>query len=207
MITNSIHDYYANNLAAHGHGAQGVGWKNEEAQRVRFQQLIKVIQTTGPFSINDLGCGVGALLPFLRSIFKSFSYQGYDVMDEMIDAACKEYKENASVQFHKIKEAKELMHADYTVASGIFNLRFSTSVSDWKKYILETLNDIDEYSDKGFAFNALTSYSDKEFMKDELFYSDPTWLFDYCKKQFAENVALLHDYGQYDFTILVKKTL
>ncbi|HAI76542.1 MAG TPA: SAM-dependent methyltransferase, partial [Microscillaceae bacterium] len=60
-------------------------------------------------------------------------------------------------------------------------------------------------SDQGFAFNALTSYSDLEFRKQELYYSDPLYLFDYCKKNFGKNVALLHDYNQYDFTIIVKK--
>lgn len=205
MITNSIRDYYKKNLAAHGLGAKGVGWKNEEAQQVRFQQLIKVIYTPGPFSVNDLGCGTGHFLTFLLSNCESFHYRGYDLMDEMIETARGEFKENASVRFHKINSARELKKADYTVASGIFNLRFSIPVADWKNYILETLNDMNTRSDKGFAFNALTSYSDEEFMKPELFYSDPLWLFDYCKKKFAKNVTLLHDYNQYDFTILVKR--
>jgi hypothetical protein len=62
-----------------------------------------------------------------------------------------------------------------------------------------------EKSSKGFAFNALTKYSDEDKMQDYLFYSDPLYLFDYCKKHFSRNVALLHDYNQYDFTILVRK--
>ena len=64
---------------------------------------------------------------------------------------------------------------------------------------------MNEKSKFGFSFNALTSYSDAAFMKAELYYSNPGWLFDYCKTRFAKNVALLHDYSQYDFTILVKK--
>jgi len=75
----------------------------------------------------------------------------------------------------------------------------------WKEYILETISILNQKSRLGFSFNALTKYSDVEFMKPELYYSDPSWLFDYCKTHFAKNVALLHDYSQYDFTILVKK--
>ncbi|MBM3138043.1 MAG: class I SAM-dependent methyltransferase, partial [Chloroflexi bacterium] len=30
-------------------------------------------------------------------------------------------------------------------------------------------------------------------------------LFDYCKVNFSKNVALLHDYKLYDFTIIVRK--
>jgi hypothetical protein len=42
-------------------------------------------------------------------------------------------------------------------------------------------------------------------MREDLFYADPCELFDYCKTRFARNVALLHDYGLYEFTILVRK--
>jgi hypothetical protein len=42
-------------------------------------------------------------------------------------------------------------------------------------------------------------------MRDDLYYADPLFLFDYCKRNFAKNVALLHDYRIYDFTIIVRK--
>jgi hypothetical protein len=57
---------------------------------------------------------------------------------------------------------------------------------------------------KGMAFNALTSYSDPEFMKPDLYYPDPLQVFDFCKRNLSKQVALLHDYGIYDFTILVR---
>ncbi len=55
------------------------------------------------------------------------------------------------------------------------------------------------------AFNLLTSYSDKDMMRPDLYYGDPLFYFDYCKRNFSQNVALLHDYGLFEFTILVKK--
>jgi hypothetical protein len=50
----------------------------------------------------------------------------------------------------------------------------------------------------------LTSYSDPEHMVDRLFYGDPCFYFDWCKRNLSRNVALLHDYGLYEFTILVR---
>ena len=44
-----------------------------------------------------------------------------------------------------------------------------------------------------------------ERMKDYLFYADPGELFDHCKRRYSRWVALLHDYGLYEFTILVRK--
>ncbi len=31
------------------------------------------------------------------------------------------------------------------------------------------------------------------------------FFFDYCKRNFSKNVALLRNYGLYDFTVLVRK--
>ena len=59
---------------------------------------------------------------------------------------------------------------------------------------------------KGFAFNCLTSYSDPEKMRADLFYPNPCQVFDHCKTKFSRHVALLHDYGLYEFSILVRKS-
>ncbi|REM56201.1 class I SAM-dependent methyltransferase, partial [Mycobacterium tuberculosis] len=49
------------------------------------------------------------------------------------------------------------------------------------------------------------SYSDASKMRDDLYYADPCALFDLCKRRYSKSVALLHDYGLYEFTILVRK--
>jgi len=64
---------------------------------------------------------------------------------------------------------------------------------------------MNEYCEKGFSFNCLTSYSDDDKMKDYLYYANPMELFDLCKRKYSRNVALLHDYDLYEFTILVRK--
>jgi hypothetical protein len=76
----------------------------------------------------------------------------------------------------------------------------------WRQFILDTLNIIARSSGRGFAFNMLTSYSDPDKMRQDLYYGDPCWFFDYCKRTFSRDVALLHDYGLYDWTIAVKLT-
>jgi SAM-dependent methyltransferase len=204
MITESIESYYKRNLSTHGAGAQGVGWKNEEAQHVRFEQLLKVVYTES-FSINDAGCGVGDLSEYILKKKMQHHYFGYDVLPEMIAKAKVKYPESSTRRFDPVQNLGQMQVADYSVASGILNLKFEVTEQKWKKYILEAIHILNEKSRLGFSFNALTSYSDKEYMKPDLYYSNPTWLFDYCKTHFAKNVALLHDYSQYDFTILVKK--
>lgn len=66
---------------------------------------------------------------------------------------------------------------------------------------------LDQTSRLGFAFNCLTSYFDEDKKRDYLYYADPGIVFDLCKRRYSRNVAVLHDYGLYEFTILVRKQL
>ena len=76
----------------------------------------------------------------------------------------------------------------------------------WSEYLEATLDVLNRTSRLGFVFNSLTIYSDSDKMRDDLYYADPCTLFDFCKRRYSRNVALLHDYDLYDFTILVRKT-
>ena len=207
ILPEEIDDFFRRKLQDFGPSAEGMGWRDRQAQWIRFRQLIKVIEPTGSFSINDLGCGSGDLIQLLQEEFPDrFLYTGYDALPEMVAAARKQYPV-ASVSFRALTSYDEIQTADYAVASGIFNVRNSSSDETWLSYILTTLHAMNESSTRGFSFNALTSYSDHDRMRPELYYSDPLFLFDYCKKNFSRNVALLHDYGIFDFTILVRKAV
>ena len=37
-------------------------------------------------------------------------------------------------------------------------------------------------------------------MRADLYYADPRAFFDLCKRHYSKQVALLHDYGLYEFT-------
>jgi len=41
-------------------------------------------------------------------------------------------------------------------------------------------------------------------MRPDLYYADPRLYFDYCKRNFSRHVALLHDYGLWEFTVIVR---
>ena len=108
---------------------------------------------------------------------------------------------------HFVVAAKPAETADYGIASGIFNVRLRRNDAEWRDYLEDTLDGLDLTSRRGFAFNCLTSYSDADKMRDYLYYADPCTLFDLCKRRYSRYVALLHDYGLYEFTILVRKHL
>lgn len=204
-LLNKVNEYYSKRILEHGATPQGVDWNGEESQNIRFHQLMKVAESNeGDFSLLDFGCGYGGMLDYLEPVFGNrLSYTGLDISSEMIKEAKKlhlnkgDFFESLPVHFR----------ADYLVASGVFNVRQDTPDDQWWEYIIKTLDQFDQLATKGFAFNILTSYSDKPFMRDYLYYANPEKLFAYCKTHYSKQVALLHDYPLYEFTILVKKEI
>lgn len=201
-ILNQVTEYYTSKIRQFGPVPQGVDWNSVESQELRFAVLSSLIMEEGNFSIIDFGCGFGSMLDYFNVKYDSFEYVGFDVAEEMITVALNKFPSQDNVKWITTLPVKK---ADYVIASGIFNVKLENTDEDWLLYILETLKKMDKISVKGFSFNVLTKYSDVEYMKEYLYYADPSLLFDYCKKNFSKNVALLHDYNLYEFSIIVRK--
>jgi SAM-dependent methyltransferase len=202
-LLDAVRRYYSEKIAEHGPTAKGVDWRDESSQELRFEQLLKVVDVGGPFTINDYGCGYGALATYLEERGADFRYTGFDISEEQLAQARELLAGSDRCRF--VATEAELDEADYTVASGIFNVKLDAPANAWERQAFETLGRLDALSERGFAFNMLTSYSDPELMRDDLWYPDPRTIFDHCKRTYSVWVALLHDYGLYEFTILVRK--
>lgn len=197
-----IEELYSQCLKKYGFQPQSVGWNDEKSHFLRFEKLVQVIEDPSTsITINDLGCGYGALFSFLVARqFNVSLYRGYDISQNMINAAQTFISDKRAFFI----QSNVLLHlADYSFASGIFNVKFDIDVKLWEKYIIYILNNLNQFSLKGFAFNLLTTYVD--FKRDHLYYGDPLFYFDFCKRHFSKKVSLLHDYDLFEWTILVKK--
>jgi len=197
-----VKSYFDKRIQEHGASPRGSDWNSETSQNIRFDQLLKVIETPS-FSLLDYGCGYGALADYLELKGFEADYYGYDILESAIETARKAHLDKARRLFFTDKS--QLPVCDYTVASGIFNFRGEQSFEEWTDYVLGVLTEFDQLSQHGFASNFLTKYSDAEKMRPDLYYADPLFLFDFCKQNFSRNVALLHDYRLYDFTLIIRK--
>jgi SAM-dependent methyltransferase len=203
ILLKEVEAYYSDKIKNHGISAKGVDWNSATSQELRFDILLEVLPKIESFSLLDYGCGYGALLEYLEKRYSSFDYLGFDISEEMLSRAKQYYSQKQSAKWQSALN-EELF--DYTIASGIFNVKQNQKDATWKEYVNDIIIDLSKKSKKGFAFNMLTSYSDKEYMKEYLFYGDPTYYFDFCKKNFSKYVSLVHDYPLYEFTIIVKKS-
>jgi SAM-dependent methyltransferase len=202
-----INQYFTEKLITFGATAKGVDYKSSYDQEIRFEQLLRVINPAQPFTLLDYGSGYGALYDTMSQKGWRFEYYGVDLIEKMIIAGRDLHKNCPNCHF-TTKET-EVPLADYLVAGAIFNNKLDSSVEEWREFTVQTLQRMNQLCSKGFSFNMLTSYSDADRMaqRPDLYFGDPCFYFDYCKRNFSHNIALLHDYGLYDFTILVRKDI
>ena len=197
-----VKSYFGKRIEQHGASPRGVDWNSDESQNTRFDQLLKIVETPS-FSILDYGCGYGALADYMEQKGLHADYYGFDILESALEIARRTHKGKLNRTF--LTDQDPLPICDYVIASGVFNVRGEQSFETWTKYVVDSLQRFTDLCRNGFASNFLTKYSDADKIRADLYYADPLYLFDYCKRNFSKNVALLHDYRIYDFTILVRK--
>ena len=199
----NIKNYFTEKLAAHGATHKGVDYNSVESQEARFYQLTRVIDASAQYSLLDFGSGYGAMYDYLRRLGHRLHYIGYDIAEPMIVKGRELHPSDPDSRF--TREIDEVPQVDYAVVSGTFNMKLEAGYDSWTQIVIDALQQMNSRAAKGIAFNMLTKYSDADRMRPDLYYGDPCFFFDYCKRNFSRNVALLHDYNLYDFTIIVRK--
>lgn len=199
-----VEAHYESSLDEHGPAPEGVGWNDPETHEMRFRKLAGVIrpgERGEGLSVNDLGCGYGAMARwFDREGIAVDRYVGYDISEKMLDEARRQSERPDRDEWIRASELET--EADFTFASGIFNVRFEEDEEDWRRFVEETVLDMAEHSRRGFAFNALTTWVD--WREDHLFYADPLHFFRFCKDEVSRFVNLVHDYPLYEWTLQVR---
>jgi len=202
----SLKAFFNDRAIVHGPVFQSVDWNSVDRQTCIFQQLLRVWQHKHmPASVLDYGCGYGALLDYiLADDYALESYTGYDFSSSMIVNAKASHETIDSYGFTDDYNALTDKFFDYVIASGVLSMKFLCDVSEWEDHCFNVISELWRLSRKGIAFNCLTTYSDQDKVRNDLFYADPCRFFDFCKRNLSRNVALLHDYEHYEFTILVR---
>ncbi len=186
-----------------GAGAKGVYWKGEESQHRRFVYLTGIIEpgATG-VSVNDLGCGYGALFDFLAEtpVMDGGSYTGYDISRRMVAEARRRV---ADPRAHFVRADRATRDADYSFVSGTFNIPMGTEPATWRRYVEEALEELWSRTRKGLAFNMLDARADDQL--GNLFYADSGQFFDFCARVLSPDVTLMHTRPLPDWTIWVRR--
>jgi SAM-dependent methyltransferase len=188
-------------LNRYGATPRGVDWEGPEAQNLRFAQLLKIGDFVQACSLNDFGCGYGALLAWLadRHPETAIAYHGIDVSPPMIEAARALWRHNSDATFTVGSACGQL--ADYSLASGVFNVRLGCPIDAWEAYVASILVDLRKNSRRGFSINFVLPARDRS-PESGLYCSLPTPWIEFCAGKLGCAVELVSDYGLKEFTLM-----
>lgn len=186
---------YYESIQAYPNDYRGLKWESAEWQFLRFKILTEVSPILLHSTVLDVGCGLGHLVDYLLSQNFKGKYKGIDLCHQMIVLAQKRHPgltfENNTI------ENIENNSVDFVLASGIFAFVDFTQL----QYFIQLLF---LKSKQGVAFNCLSPYTPERHKEPELFFPNPSDVFDLCKK-LTPYVSLRHDYLENDFTLYLYK--
>jgi SAM-dependent methyltransferase len=197
-----ICDYYTEKILKHGPTPAGVDWLSSCQQEIRFDQLTKICPKSPGFSVNDLGCGYGALLEYFRKcrLDAPIDYLGIDISPAMIREARRTAGSHSPSTF--VVGLKSPRKADYSIASGIFNGKFGCTRPRWEREIRKVMESLRETSIIGFAVN----FKDRRLNPGHLglYTTLPEKWIGVCEGDLGCSIEVLSDYGLEEFTLLAK---
>jgi hypothetical protein len=195
--------YYSSKVREHGPTPAGADWTCAPTQELRFVQLLRLCDFEQPFSLDDLGCGWGALRGFVARRYRAarIDYLGIDVSPAMIEQAqvsCSKHPRTAFLVGDRSPRV-----ADYAVASGIFNVRIDEPLDLWESGIEQTLRQLAAGTSRGFAVNFLATLPPGMESKPQLYRCTPDRWAGLCSR-LGCGVTVLDRYGMREFTLLAR---
>jgi SAM-dependent methyltransferase len=205
QIAGDVTDYYAGTLAQHGATPRGVDWSCKPTQELRFIQLLRLCSSKAAFSLNDVGCGYGALRGFLRQRHRlaKIDYLGVDLSQAMVDSARSHWEHLPQTRFETA--GASLRIADYSIASGLFNVRLHHADTDWERWVAHTLQSLHAASQIGFAVNFLVPPQPGEASPQALYRPAIEQWKSFCENDLQSAVEPITGYGMREYTLLVRR--
>jgi SAM-dependent methyltransferase len=200
-----IDAYYTAKVTKFGATPPGVDWSCRPTQELRFVQLLRLCDFSAAFSLNDLGCGYGALIAYLERCHPGceIDYLGIDLSRAMLRRARRLWGKRTDVAFAHGHDSPR--RADYAVASGIFNVQIDQPSALWERFVAKTLDQLHRSSNKGFAVNFMKAPSDGKPARNGIYTTPPDWWARYCADRFGAATEVLDGYGLREFTLIVRR--
>lgn len=203
-----VESYYSARVAKYGATPRGVDWSCQATQDLRFVQLLKLCDFSAPFSLNDIGCGYGALCAYLarRHPQAEIDYLGIDLSRAMISRARRRF----SAPGRRFKVGKgSPRRATYSVASGIMNVDVGGCRRSWEAFVAGMLADLRRASLRGFSVNFVTGEADPTAAANavpahQLYCTRPEPWIQYCERELGCTVETVDGYGMNEVTLLAR---
>lgn len=196
--------YYSRKALIYGPTPAGVDWPSAETQDLRIAQLLQGFSFEQPCSLNDIGCGYGAALSTISKSLpaEEIDYLGIDLSSEMVRLAQLLWRGHASATFIVGNISPRV--ADYSIASGIFNVKLECTRERWEELVRRTLRELCATSRQGFAVNFLDADGEPNDIP-ELYRTWPEPWAKYCESECDSRVSIVSGYGLPEFSLRMSK--
>ena len=198
-LKRSVVDHYERALHTHGSTARGMDWKDEASQQTRFAVLSEVCDLTGK-EIHDVGAGAGHLYDFLKTRRIDVQYSGSDLSAEIVEAARRRHP-GVRFEYRDLLADPPMPVVDLLFCSGLFHVKLNYDESAWSGFVEQMVGRMFALCRVGIAFNLISHQVD--YRADNLYYSDPRRMFDFCRARLSRYVTLRHDYPLHEYTVYV----
>jgi SAM-dependent methyltransferase len=187
----------------HKGSPMAVSSESLEHKRLRFTEILRIVDGCGPISIHDVGCGIGDLGAFSRRELDEgveLDYSGTEILPEFIEEAKKRFPDSKFyVRDLAEKPADELY--DYVVLSGVFHQRRDTRIPDWEQFSQRLLRNCFKMAKRGIAFNFISPFVD--FYQEQVYYCNLQKMIQFVVDDLSRFFEVRHSYALFEFTVFV----
>lgn len=183
---------------------KGSFWLSKTRQNNRFAIICEQVKENVrnlPTSIADIGCGYGALVPYLKENDSLLCerYYGVDICSDLI-AYCKAHWEDYDHRFNI--GVGPAYPVDVTVMSGTYNLSITKRVSVWEDYIFKCFEICWSMTEIAMIFN-LQVEAKARISRSHIYYANAANILEKCVQRFGPTRIIRTKDLQKDATFVV----
>lgn len=201
---NKINDYYSEKIKEFGFNANGMDWKDENTQTLRFQVINEFIEFNKNPSILDIGCGNAEYHNYCLTNKLQHQYKGLDINPLMVEESNSRFGAETALLVNGLDDDKlKDLSFNYVICSGTFNAKLDNTSENWKEFFYDSISKMFHLATHGVIFNCMTPHVDYEY--DRLYYPDLNNLTTFIVKNLSRDFRIQHAYPLYEMTIFIKK--
>ena len=202
--------HYERCLDRFGDSHLGVDWPRLEDCDKRYQVMLDVVPDDLQCEVTmlDFGCGASHLYEYmLRRGICHVVYSGLDISHKFIALSKDKFPDLTYYCLDVLNEAdyEGLPEFDYIVLNGVFTEKCDLSYDEMLRYFKRVLKRVFLKARRGIAFNVVSSHVDWE--REDIFHLPLDTLAAFLTKELTRDFIIRNDYGLYEYTTYVHKTL
>lgn len=176
------------------------GWTRAETQGLIFPAICELFaHETGPFSIYDVGCGLGTFAEYLAANFPQASYTGCDISEPSLRRARK-LRPGIDVELQDIV-LSTASPRDYIVCAGALDDHHGFDGATWWQYITSVMHAMWKIGRKGIGLSFLSSRVD--WRDPRGYYVDPTEALRFSLDELSRLSEIRHAPYPFRFSLFV----